>query len=138
VVVEGRAKYEPHVIPIGERAEEVAKRYEERHIATRQALEDYEKLAEQYVHAEEEHNQLGLEPNAFALYVELSHYLPTITPDRVKNIDAVFQIYPDYRWNVQQETQLRAQVYKLLVPLGVNDMIQLTEITSKLLNLERI
>jgi HsdR family type I site-specific deoxyribonuclease len=47
VTVEERARYEPHVIPIGERAEEVATQYEERHIATRQALEDDEKLAEQ-------------------------------------------------------------------------------------------
>ncbi len=37
--------------PIGERTEAVAKEYEERHIATQEALETYEKLAEQYVHA---------------------------------------------------------------------------------------
>jgi hypothetical protein len=51
ITVEEWVKYEPHVIPIGERAEAVAKAYEERHIATQQALESYEKLAEQYVHA---------------------------------------------------------------------------------------
>ena len=34
---------------------------EERHIATQQALEDYEKLAEQYIHASEERQQLGLD-----------------------------------------------------------------------------
>lgn len=138
VVVEERAKSEPHVIPIGERAEEIAKAYEERHLATKQALEAYEKLAEEYVHADEERQQLGLDANAFALYVELRHSLPDITADQVREIDALFQQYPDYKWNGQQETQLRALIYQRLSVLGVRNMIQLTAIATKLLNLERI
>jgi type I restriction enzyme, R subunit len=137
VVAEERAKYEPHVIPIGERAEEIAKAYEERHLATQQALEEYEKLAEEYVHADEERQELGLNPNAFALYVELRRSLPGITADQVRAIDTLFQQYPDYKWNSQQETQLRAKVYQQLLPLGMRDMIQLTAIATKLLNLER-
>jgi type I restriction enzyme R subunit len=76
VVVEEKARYEPHVIPIGERAEAVAQQYEERHIATQQALEDYEKLAEQYVYANEERQKLGLDANTFAIYVELRYDIP--------------------------------------------------------------
>ncbi len=136
VTVEERARYEPHVIPIGERAEEVAKQYEERHIATRQALEDYEKLAEQYVNASEERQQLGLDPNAFAIYMELRYTAPSVTADQAREIDTLFQQYPDYRWNSQQETQLRAQLYKRLLPLC--GMVQYMEVTTKLLNLERL
>ncbi|MGH2506988.1 MAG: hypothetical protein ACRDHZ_06195 [Ktedonobacteraceae bacterium] len=136
LVVEERAPYEPHVIPIGERAEEVAKQYEDRHIATQQALEDYEKLAEQYVHANEERQQLGLDANAFAIYVELRYTVPDVTADQVRMLNTLFQHYPDYKWNIQQETQLRARLYKYLRPLcgGVKYM----EVTTKLLHLERI
>ena len=72
VVVEEKARYEPHIIPIGERAEAIAQQYEERHIATQQALEDYGKLAEQYVYANEERQKLGLDANAFAIYCRIT------------------------------------------------------------------
>ena len=77
VTVEERAKY-AHIIPIGERAEAVAKAYEERHIATQEALESYEKLAEQYVHAYEERQKLGLDANAFAIYLQLKQTVPEV------------------------------------------------------------
>lgn len=136
VTVEERARYEPHVIPIGERAEEVAKQYEERHIAAQQALEDYEKLAEQYVHASEERQQLGLDAHAFAIYMELRYAAPSVTADQAREIDTLFGQYPDYQWNAQQETQLRAQLYKRLLPLC--GMVKYMEVTSKLLNLGRL
>ncbi len=136
VVVEERARYEPHVIPIGERAEEVAKQYEERHIATQQALEDYEKLAEQYVNASEERRRLGLNPNAFAIYMELRYLAPAVTAEQAREIDALFEQYPDYQWNPQQEAQLRAQLYKRLLPLC--GMVKYIEGATKILRLERL
>jgi type I restriction enzyme, R subunit len=136
VVVEEKARYEPHVIPIGERAEAVAQQYEERHIATQQALEDYAKLAEQYIHADEERQKLGLDANAFAIYVALGNDLPAVTPEQAQTIDEFFKSYPDYKWNKSQNKQLLAQLCKCLHPLcGV---IQSVEIATKLLNLERI
>jgi type I restriction enzyme R subunit len=136
VTVEERAKYEPHVIPIGERAEAVAKAYEERHIATQEALESYEKLAEQYVHAYEERQKLGLDANAFAIYLQLKQTVPEVTAPRAKVINEAFSRYPDYQWNEQQKVKLRADLYKLLYPLcGV---VQSVAIASKLLELERL
>ncbi len=136
-VVEERAQSEPHVIPIGERAEEIAKAYEERHLTTQQALEAYEKLAEEYVHADEERQRLGLDVNTFALYMELRRSLPAVTADQAREMDALFQHYPDYKWNNQQETQLRALIYQRLISFGIQNMVQLTAITTKLLSLER-
>src|SRR6266581_1860439 len=136
VTVEERAKYEPHVIPIGERAEAVAKAYEDRHIATREALETYEKLAEQYVHAHEERQRLGLDANAFAIYLQLKQKVPEVTAQQAKGISETFTRYPDYQWNEQQKVKLRADLYKILYPLcGV---VQSVAIASKLLELERL
>jgi len=136
ITVEERAKYEPHVIPIGERAEAVAKAYEERHIATQEALESYEKLAEQYVHAYEERQKLGLDANAFAIYLQLKQTVPEVTAQRAQVINEAFAHYPDYQWNEHQKVKLRADLYKLLYPLcGV---VQSVAIASKLLELERL
>ncbi len=112
VVVEERARYEPHVIPIGERAEAVAKEYEERHIATQEALEAYEKLAEQYVHTHEERQKLGLDANAFAIYLQLKQTVPAVTAQQAMVINEAFARYADYQWNEQQKVKLRADLYK--------------------------
>ncbi len=137
VVVEERAKYEPHLIPIGDRADAVAKEYEERHITTQQALENYEKLAEQYINANEERQQLGLDPNAFAIYTELKQTVPATTAQQAAAINEAFNGYPDYQWNEQQKVKLKADLYKLLYSLcGV--VKSSIEITDKLLKLERI
>ncbi|GER88962.1 type I deoxyribonuclease HsdR [Dictyobacter vulcani] len=137
VVVEEKAKYEPHVIPIGERAEAVTKQYEERHIATQQALDDYEKLAEQYVHANEQRQQLGLDANAFAIFMELQQNgITNATPEHARAIDDLFKQYPEYKWNDQQMREVRPRLYKQLHPLcGV---VKSVEIGEKIFRLERI
>jgi len=68
--------------------------------------------------------------------VELRYAVPSVTPEQVQEIDELFKHYPDYKWNKQQNSQLRAQLYKRLIPLcGV---VKSTEVATKLLNLERI
>ncbi len=70
--------------------------YEERHIATQEALESYEKLAEQYVHAYEERQKLGLDANAFAIYLQLKQTVPEVTAQQAKVINEYFAHYSDY------------------------------------------
>jgi type I restriction enzyme, R subunit len=109
---------------------------EERHIATQVALESYEKLAEQYVHAYEERQKLGLDANAFAIYLQLKQSVPEVTAQKAMVINEAINNYPDYQWNEHQKVKLRADLYKLLYPLcGV---VQSVAIASKLLELERL
>ncbi|GHO54778.1 type I deoxyribonuclease HsdR [Ktedonobacter robiniae] len=135
-VVQEKAPYEPYIIPIGERAEAVAQQYEERHIATQQALDTYEKLTEQYVHASDERQNLGLDANAFAIYMALRYDMPTVTPQQAQEVNDLFMQYPDYRWNNQQEKLLRALLYKVLISWG--SVVKYMEVATKLIKLERI
>ena len=114
----------------------MAKAYEDRHIATRDALETYELLVEQYIHAHEESQRLGLDANAFAVYLQLKQAVPEVTASEARTISEAFTRYPDYQWNEQQKVKLRADLYKILYPLcGV---VQSVAIASKLLELERL
>ncbi len=137
IVVEEQAKQEPYLIPIGERADAVAQEYEERHITTRKALEDYETLLEKYVNAREESTQLGLDRNGFAIYIELKQRFSNISAQQAAVINQAFARYPDYQWNEKQNKLLHADLYKLLYPLcGV--VKSSVEMAEKLIKLERV
>ena len=66
VAEEGLSK--PFLISIGDRAEKLVEAYENRQIATQQALLDFERLATEAVEAEADRQRLGLDENAFAIY----------------------------------------------------------------------
>ena len=59
-----------------------------------------------------------------------------IAPAQAQAINGLFRRYPDYRWNTQQETALRAELYKALLPIvGAGKMVAAA---NALLRLERV
>lgn len=136
VTVEEKVRSHPYLVSIGERAEELAQLYEDRHLTTQQALAEFETLAQRYLDAEQERQQLGVDMNTFAIYTALKMLGETVTTQQAAEVNAVFVRHPDYRWNEQQEKQVRAALYKILHPLmGTEKMI---EMTNRLLKVERI
>lgn len=126
----------PFLRPIGERAEELAKAYEERQIATQQALDDFADLAEEILNAENERQHLGLDPNAYAINLELKRLVPNLEPTQAALVNDLFARYPDYLWNERRRTELRTAIYKTLRPtLGAQKMI---EATNAILRLQRV
>ena len=134
VTEESRSK--PFLISIGERAEELAERYEDGLLATQEALAAFEKLAEEYTKAARERIQMNLDENGYAVYTVLKEFEEDITPERVRALNRVFDQFSDYQWDVQQNSELRRMFYITLRPIvGAENMI---EATNALLNLERI
>ena len=74
----------PFLISIGDRAEKLVEAYENRQIATQQALLDFEKLATEAVEAEAERQRLGLDENAFAIYKVVLTDSPGFNADESK------------------------------------------------------
>lgn len=126
----------PYLISIGERAEALRQSYEGRQISTQKALADFEKLAEAVAAADERQKKLGLDDNPFAIYVTLEPFVPQVSVDQARELDALYQQFPDYEWSEQQESELRAEMYKMLVPLVGID--QLVEATDAILGLQRV
>ena len=126
----------PFLLPIGERAEAVRREYENRQMSTREALAEFEKLAEEYVQADSERERMGLDGNAYGILKTLQPLNADLTPAQAQSLDAIFARFPDYQWNEQQKSQLRAELYKVLLTVVSKDKI--IQAANALLNLQRV
>lgn len=134
--VDQKVRSHPYLLSIGERAEELAQQYEDRHLTTQQVLAAFEELAQRYLDAEGERQQLGLDMNTFAIYTALRLLGGSVTVQQAAEVNSIFERHADYRWNEQQEKQVRAALYKILHSvMGTEKMI---EITNRLLKVERV
>jgi type I restriction enzyme R subunit len=125
----------PFLRLIGDRARALAEAYEDRQIETQEALARFDNLAQQYIDSDEERRKLGLDENAYAIYNLLEPFIDSFSPQQAKEIDAIFEGFPDYGWDDSQERKLRAKLYKSIRALvGASKMI---EVTDSLMRLRR-
>ena len=134
VETEGRSK--PFLISIGARAEELAADYENRQLTTQEALAAYEQLATEREQETAERARLNLDGNAYAVYKALEGYVENVTPEQAREVDGVFDQFPDYRWSDEQVRALRGALYKTLRPIVKGKSVMAP--TNTLLKLERI
>ncbi|MDD1732220.1 MAG: type I site-specific deoxyribonuclease, HsdR family, partial [Methanosaeta sp. NSM2] len=123
---------------IGERAESLRQSYEDRQITTQEALVRFEELAEDFLNSDKERISLGLDENSFAILSLLKPEVKPgmeIEPDGAREINALFESFPDYRWDEKQEQLLKRKLYKLIIPLVGNK--RFTDIADALLRLSR-
>ena len=133
-VTEGSGS-KPFLISIGERAEALTERYENRQLTTQQVLAAFEELIEECERASSEQARMNLDDNAYAVYTVLKGFAEDITPERVQEVNSIFEQFPNYQWNEQQERELRIKLYSTLrsiVTQGVMDP------TNALLKIQRI
>ncbi len=136
VTVHDTGAAKPFLLSIGERAEKLAEAYEDRRLTTQQALLEFEKLAREATEADAERQRLGLDENTFAIHKTVLQIDSGFDAKQAKGINALFERFPDYRWNKQQESKLRTELYKTLRPLvGTEKMI---EVANRLLRLQRV
>ena len=134
VTEQGASK--PFLLSIGERAEALATLYEDRQLTTQQALAAFSQLAEEFVESEAERSKLGMDENTYAIHTTLRSSHKDFEAGRAKELNALFENFPDYRWNKEQETKLRTALYKTLLPMvGTGKMI---ETANSLLKLQRV
>ena len=136
VTVQDTGAAKPFMLSIGERAEKLAEAYEDRQLTTQQALVEFERLASEATEADAERQRLGLDENSFAIQKTVGEANNGFDTKQAKGINALFEQFPDYQWNKQQESKLRTELYKTLRPLvGTKKMI---EVSNRLLRLQRV
>ncbi len=123
-------------LSIGERAEALVLAYEDRHLTTQEVLAEFERLAQEYVDSDTERQQLDLDANEYAIYKKLKPMVSGVTSQQVKAFNALFLLYPDYKWNEKQINRLRSELYKALLPVVGNK--NLMDATNSLLKLQRV
>ena len=133
VTEESRSK--PFLISIGERAEALREKYENRQLTTQQVLAAYRELVEECERASSEQTRMNLDDNAYAVYTVLKEFTEDITPEGVQEVNSIFDQFPDYQWNEQQERELRIKLYRTLRPIVTQGVM---EPTNALLKIQRI
>jgi type I restriction enzyme R subunit len=128
-------KSQPYLFPIGERAEAILERYDDRQISTQEALTHLENLLSEYVQAKKEHEQSGFDLNTFTIYWILKQ-TGAPEPEKVAPVlNAMFSRFPNYQDNAVELRQLKAELYKVLLPAAGKE--RMVSLVARILRLER-
>ena len=133
VTEEGRSK--PFLISIGDRAEALTEAYENRQRTTQEVLVEYRKLVEECERAASEQVRMNLDDNGYAVYTVLREFAEDITSEGAQEVNSIFDQFPDYQWNEQQERELRIKLYGILRPMVTQGVMGPT---NALLKIQRI
>jgi type I restriction enzyme R subunit len=124
-IVAEQEKTEPHLIPIGERAEEIRRRFEERLISAQEALQDLEEVVRQLQTAQEERRSSPLSPQAFAVewWLRTQGTEAEKAAQTAASLEEAFARFPNWTISVADERELRTRLYKALLSLGVKEIV---------------
>ena len=124
-IVAEQEKTEPHLIPIGERAEEIRRRFEDRLISAQEALQDLEEVVRQLQTAQEERRSSPLSPQAFAVewWLRTQGIEAEKAAQTAASLEEAFTRFPNWSISVADERELRTRLYKALMTLGVQEVV---------------
>ncbi len=125
----------PYLKSIGDRAEEVLEFYDDRQISTKEALNKVEELIKESFEAQNEMKKTGYDINTFSIHWILKQEKIDDLMKYAQIINSVFLKFPNYKYNKEEFRQMKAELYKHLLPVaGKEDMIN---IVKKILKLNR-
>ncbi|MBI4024013.1 MAG: HsdR family type I site-specific deoxyribonuclease [Verrucomicrobia bacterium] len=130
-----RAENEPYLIPIAARAEAVMAALEDRQVSTKKAMNRIEAIVREKMQAENERKETNLDANTFTIYWLLKHEKLDQELILAKEINALYLRFPNCVVNVEEQRQLKAEIYKLL--LRVVSGKRMVELTEQILKLKR-
>lgn len=133
--IQDEIKEKPYLQSIGERVNEVLEQYDDRQISTQTALDEVERLVDEYNSAAKELADKLFGVNAFSILWVLKPYNLEDADVLAQHLDMLFQTYPNAKVNPEEMRLLKAEFYHTLLPLMGKD--KLVEVAEKLLNLER-
>ncbi len=116
----------PFLKPIGDRAEEILDAYDERQLSTENALKKIEILIREIVEARKHQSEMQVDGTTFAVYWTLKQENIPEPESTAQGIKGLFDRFPNHCDNVAELRQLKAELYKVLIPLvGQDRMVAL-------------
>jgi type I restriction enzyme R subunit len=128
LAVDDNQAQQPYLIPIGERVHAVLERFDDRQITTKEALTEIEKLIREFLDARKEQAETGLDAGTYLLYREVKR--EDIAEPKVVagELAAAFTRLANYRDHAGALRSLKAEIYKILLPLvGKERMVAVAE-----------
>jgi type I restriction enzyme R subunit len=132
--VRERGREAPYLVPIGERAEEVARQFHERQLDTQVALDELTKLLTEARAADERRQQSDFSTEGFSVYFLLNRVdVPDAEPI-AREMEQVFAEHPHWRQSEAQEREVRLGLYKALLDRQVE---RVTDVVGYVLSVVR-
>jgi type I restriction enzyme R subunit len=129
---------QPHLIPIGERAEHILELFGDRQLDTVQALRELEKALEEYNAARREMEERGFDIETFSVYWVLrrSGFDENDAMSVAPGIQEAFGRFPNFRQNIAERREVTAELYRLLLP-QVKKPSRAREVVDEILKVRR-
>jgi type I restriction enzyme, R subunit len=125
----------PYLKPIGERAEAIQEAFDDRQITALDALKKIEALIKEVLEARRQQEETGFDINTFTIYWLFKQENVKWFENLAPIVNNAFLRFPNYRDNIAELRQLKAELYKLMLPVVGKDLM--LGIVEKLLRLER-
>ena len=106
----------PYLISIGERADVIREKYDERQVSTEEARQQLELLANEALEAEKAKQALGLPDDTFAIYWEIKRRTYKEPKKLALALVDPFRRFPNFASNAEEMRQLKAELYRILLP----------------------
>jgi type I restriction enzyme R subunit len=124
----------PHLIPIGERAEQIARNFEQRLLDAQEALRQLEELLVEYREAVATRARSDLSKEGFGVYWLLRNSEVSEAEDVARAVEPAFAAYPHWARSSPQEQNVRVALYKALKDTTVRDkMVEIVDGILKVL-----
>ena len=124
---------EPYLLSIGDKAQQIAERFEERQETTQATLDELRKLIEEVRQARQERDASQRSPEAFAVYWLLKKDGVAGADEVAKAAEVAFAEHPHWQTSSQQEREVRKSLFKALIDAGVEAVVEVGESVLKML-----
>jgi len=118
---------DPYLIPIGERAETIAKLFQERQISSQEALRELEELVAELKEAERAREDSELSPEGFAVFWYLRREGIAGAERVARKVEKALGELPHWERDAAQERKLRRRMYKIMIDAGVDKVVELVD-----------
>jgi len=132
--VRRRAAEAPYLVPIGERAEQIAQAFEAQQLSTREALDELTGLLAEAREADANRERSEFSIEGFSVFWLLKRINVPDAESIARSMDAVFQTHPHWRNSAAQERSVRRGLYKALLQTEVD---RAADVVGYLLNILR-
>lgn len=122
--VRNNAGREPYLISIGDRAEEIARVFEQRQQTTKDTLTALERLVGELRQAQNERKRTGLSPEAFAVFWFLQKEGVEKADAVARKAKSAFEEHPHWQISSHQEQEVRRSLYKALIDAEVDGVVE--------------
>ena len=125
----------PYLKPIGERAEAIQEAFDDRQVTALEALRKIEALIKEVLEARKQQEETGFDINTFTIYWLLKQEKVKWFENLAPIVNNAFLRFPNFKHNIAELRQLKAELYKLMLPVVGKDLM--LGIVEKLLRLDR-